>query len=313
MPKLTITNLMPAPAGYPAYQLSALQVQDPFPADGRLVIEVAPADTVDTEVSLDQLQRIRPQLVDLETRSMISWSVSLPAEDRRGEESDLMGDTTITYLDTGVVPVTGGAAITGASILGTELLMGYVQAEMTMLDPANALDWLILQAIDTGVDSNTIGIQLISDAGVIDASNIEYAEPATLPSGYTRVLEIHFLPAVFSWATLAVILNDVVNGIVPRTAAFPLGSYRVFCSLAGAGSGADPIDQALAPLVGGTGSALGLVIGDTPANITLHTDTLITYDVDLSGGSTMITTDTAVVRLRATGGGPSVSASIVIA
>jgi len=311
MPKLTITNLMPAPAGYPAYQLSALQVQDPFPADGRLVIEVAPSDTVDTEVSLDQLQRIRTQLVDLEARNLISWSVSLPAEDRRGEESDLMGDSAITYLDTSVTPIAASGPNVGANIVGTDLLLGYLQAELTLLDPANALDWLTLQAMDTGSDQNTIGIQLISDALVADPSGIEYVEPTVLPDGYTRVLELHILPATFTWATLAVILNDVVNGIVPRTSAFPLGSYRIFCSDAGAGSGADPISQGPAPLAGGTGSAAVLTVGDTTAVITLHTDLLITYDVDLTG-SALGTGDTAILQLRSAGGGPSLSASVVI-
>ena len=314
MPKLTITNLTPAPAGYPAYQLSALQIQDPFPADGRLVIEVAPADTVDTEVSLDQLQRIRAQLVDLEARSLISWSVSLPAEDRRGEESDFMGDAAITYLDTSLTPITAGGPNVAASIVGTDLLMGFLPAERTMLDPANATDWLTIQAIDPGAEANLIGVQLISDALVVDPSGIEYAEPTVLPAGYSRVLEIHILPATFTWATLGAILSDVVDGIYPRTLALilPLGPYRLFCSANGAGSGADPIDQALAPLAGGTGAVPVLTVGDTVATIFRMTDLLISYDVDLTA-SALAKGDTAILRLRSSGGGPSVSVSIILA
>jgi hypothetical protein len=311
MPKLTITNLMPAPAGYPAYQLSALQIQDPFPADGRLVIEVAPAATVDTEVSLDQLQRIRAQLVDLEARKMIAWAVSLPAEDRRGEESDLLGDAFIQYLDTSITPITAGGPNVAASIVGTNLLMGYLQAERTMLDPLNATDWLTIQAIDTGAEANLIGVQLISDALVVDPSGIEYAEPTVTPDGYSRVLELHILPATFTWATLGVLLNDVVDGIVTRTAAFPLGPYRLFCSDNGVGSGADPIAQALAPLAGGTGAVPVLEIADTLAIIYRMTDLLVNYDIDLTT-SALAKGDTALLRLRSSGGGPSVSVSIIL-
>jgi len=312
MPKLTITNLTPAPAGYPAYQLSALQVQDPFPADGRLVIEVAPADTVDTEVSLDQLQRIRSQLVDLEARKMIAWAVSLPAEDRRGEESDLMGDAAITHLDTSITPIVAGALTPAASIIGTNLLMGFNWAQLRMSDPANPIDWLMLRAIDTGAEANLIGVQLISDAGVVDPSNIEYSEPAVLPDGYSRVLEIHILPATFTWATLGAILSDVVDGILPRTAAFPLGPYRLFCIANGPASGADPIAQALAPMFGGTGAVPLLEIGDTAATIFRMTDALIIYDIDLTA-SVLALGDTAILRLRSSGGGPSASVSVVIA
>lgn len=311
MPKLTITNLMPAPVGYPAYQLSALQIQDPFPADGRLVIEVAPADTVTMDVSMDQLQRIRPQLVDLEARKAIAWAVGITAEDRRSEEADLMGDALIQYLDTGTTPITNGGPNTGAQIIGTDLLMGFVQATLRMSDPLNATDWLRLQAIDTGAEANLIGIQLVSDALVVDPSDIEYAEPLVLPDGYSRVLEIHILPATFTWATLGVILNDAVNGIVARTAAFPLGSYRIFCAASGVGSGADPISQALAPMAGGTGAIPVLEVGDTAAVITSLTNTLIIYDVDLTA-SPLNTGDIAILRLRSSGGGPSVSASVVI-
>jgi hypothetical protein len=104
MPKLTIRSIVAVPTGYPAYQLSPIQIQDPFPADGRLVIEVAPGATVATDLSMDQLQRIRYQLVDLELRKEIFYSVTMTSEDRRSEEADLMGDSAIEYLDTSVTP-----------------------------------------------------------------------------------------------------------------------------------------------------------------------------------------------------------------
>lgn len=311
MPKLSITSIVAVPTGYPAYQLSNIQIQDPFPSDGRLVIEVAPGTTVDTDVSADQLLRIRDQLVDLESRSEISWSVSIAAEDRRSEEADMKGDSAIAYLDTSVTPLTHGGAVTGATVVGTKLLLGYVQATKVWSDPAAAAAHLTLKAIDTGADQNLIGVELINDAGVVNPSNIEYAEPTVLPDGYSRVLEIHVLPATFTWVTLATILNNAVNGIYARTAGFPLGSYRIFCSANGA-SALNPIDQALAPLAGGTGSALVLSVGDTVANVTSHTNTVVTYDVDLTG-TAMDKLDTAVVNLRSAGGGPSLSASAVIA
>jgi hypothetical protein len=303
MPKLTVTNLTAVPVGTPAYQLSDVSIQDPFPAEGRMVLTVPAGATKSAIVEMGQLQRVKPQLIDFQQKGIISWSSEATDEDPRAEDADLMGGPSIDFLDTATTPLVGGAATVGAFAYGTNLLMGFIQAVRRFVDPATpATKYVDIEAIDPGIAGDSIGVVLINDAGVIDPSNIEYAETLPTPAGYSRVLEIHILPATFTWVTLAAILNDVVNGIVPRTAAFLAGSFRL---QSGANLGATaPTDQALALLSGGVGVPLMLNVGDTAGVITQLTDLLVRYDIDLTA-SPMLLGDSAIVRLRSSGGGVS--------
>lgn len=311
MPKLTVTNLTPAGTA-PAYQLSDVLVQDPFPAEGKLVLQVPAGATKSVNVEMGQLQRVRPQLVAAQQAGLISWSSETTDQDPRGEEADLMGAATIDALDTGTTPITHGAANVGCQAMGTNLLMGMTQAVRRLFDPATPLaDYLDIQAIDPGIAGDSIGVVLINDAGVVDPSNIEYAETLPTPAGYSRVLEIHILPATFTWVTLAAILNDVVNGIYARTAAFPAGPFRLQ-SGANAGAVNNPTDQALGALAGGEGVPMMLTVGDTPAVITLLTDVLMRYDVDLTA-SPLGAGDSVMIKLRGSAGGPSALAGTGLA
>jgi len=303
MPKLTVTNLTP-PGVTPAYLLADICIQDPFPAEGRLVLQIPAGATKSIVLEMGQLQRIKPLLVAAQQAGGIQWSVEATDEDPRAEEADLMGGPVIDVVDTGTTPITAGAANIGSVATGSGLLMGMVQSIRRLFDPATPLaDYLDIQAIDPGIAGDDIGVVLINDAAVVDPSNIEYAETLPTPAGYSRVLEIHVLPATFTWVTLATILNDGVNGIVPRTALFLAGSFRLQ-SGANAGAVNNPTDQALGSLAGGEGVPLMLNIGDTPAVITQLTDVLCRFDVDLTG-STMLAHDSFIARLRSSGGGPS--------
>lgn len=312
MPKLTVTNLTPAGTA-PAYQLSDVLVQDPFPAEGKMVIQVPAGATKSTFVEMGQLQRMRPQLVEAQQQGLISWSSETTDQDPRGEEADLMGAATIDALDTGTTAITHAAANVGCQAFGANLLMGMTQAIRRLFDPATpAADYVDILAIDPGIAGNRIGVVLINDAAVVDPSNIEYAEVAApLPTGYDRILEIHVLPATFTWVTLATILNDAVNGIYARTAAFPAGPFRLQ-SGANAGAVNNPTDQALGALAGGEGVPLMLTVGDTPAAITLLTDVLMRYDVDLTA-SPLGAGDSVMIKLRSSAGGPSAVAGTGLA
>lgn len=310
MPKLTVTNLTPAGTA-PAYQLSDVLVQDPFPAEGKLVLQVPAGATKSVNVELGQLQRVRPQLVSAQQAGLISWSSETTDQDPRGEEADQMGGAGLDFVDIATTPITGGIATVGHVAAGANLLMGFRQSFRRLYDPAlPANRYCVIQAIDPGIAGDEIGVVLINDPAVVDPSNIEYAETLPTPAGYSRVLEIHILPATFTWVTLAAILNDVVNGIVPRTAAFLAGSFRL---QSGANLGATaPTDQALALLSGGVGVPLMISVGDTAGVITQLTDRYVYFDIDLTL-SPMLLGDTAVVRLRASGGGPSAAITVPIA
>ncbi len=311
MPKLTVTNLVVVPVGTPAYQLSDIQIQDPFPAEGRMVLQVAAGATGNINVSMDQLQRVRSQLVDLQQRGLISWTAETTDEDPRGEEADLMGGPNIDFLDTGAAPPTHAASNVGMFAYGTNLLMGFIQSLRTLVDPADPTNkYVQIQAIDPGIAGDEIGVVLINDAGVIDPSKIEYVETLPTPAGYSRVLEIHILPASFTWVTLAAILNDAVNGIVKRTSGFLAGSFRL---QAGKGAGATaPTDQLIGKLAGGVGVPLMITMGDTSGVITQLTNAMLRYDVDLTA-SPMAKNDSVIVKLRASGGGPSTLAGTGLA
>jgi hypothetical protein len=313
MPKLTVTNLTPA-GTTPAYQLADVLIQDPFPAEGKLVLQVPAGATKSVNVEMGQLQRVRPQLVDLQQKGLVSWSSEATDLDPRGEEADLMGAATIDALDTGTTAITHAAANVGCQAMGTNLLMGMLQSIRRLSDPAApAARYCDILAIDPGIAGDRIGVVLINDAAVVDPSNIEYAEVAApLPDGYDRILEIHVLPATFTWPTLAAILNDVVNGIYARTVALPAGPFRL---QSGANAGpalTPPVDQALGALAGGEGVPLMLTVGDTAGVITLLTDTLMRYDVDLTA-SPLAAGDSVMLKLRSSGGGPSALAGTGLA
>ena len=312
MPKLTVTNLVVVPVGTPAYQLSDIQIQDPFRAEGRMVLQVAAGATGDINVSMDQLQRVRSQLVDLQQRGLISWTAETTDQDPRGEEADLMGGPELTILDTGTTPITHGAANVGCVGYGSNLLMGMVQAKRRLVDPVTPLtDYIDVVAIDPGIAGNDIGVAIISNPGVVDPSGVVYVDLLPVPAGYSRVLQIHFNAAVLTtWALLGAVLNDVVNGIYPRTLVMPAGPFRLQAALfAGANV---PVDNALGRLAGGIGVPLMLSVGNVSAAITLLWNHTVQYDVDLTA-SPMAAGDSVIVRIRASGGGPSALAGTGLA
>lgn len=306
MPKLTVTNLTPAPVGTPAYQLSAVSIQDPFPAEGRLVLEVPAGATKSVNVEMGQLQRVRPQLVSFQQQGLISWSSEATDNDPRGEDADLMGGPSIDFLDTATTPLVGGAATVGAFAYGTNLLMGFTQSIRSLYDPiAPALRYCHIQAIDPGIAGDRIGVDVTLGV-TVNPAGVDYAEMvAPLPDGYDRILRLKVDPAVVtSWTLLATVLNDTVNGIVAQTSGFPAGSFRL---QAGANAGpalTPPTAQVLAALAGGEGVPLMLNVGDTAGVITQLTDLLVRYDIDLTA-SPMLLGDSAIVRLRSSGGGVS--------
>lgn len=313
MPKLTVTNLTPA-GTTPAYQLSDVLIQDPFPAEGKLVLQVPAGATKSLNVEMGQLQRVRPQLVAAQQAGLISWSSETTDQDPRGEEADLMGAATIDVLDTGTTPIVNHAANVGCQAMGTNLLMGMVQSIRSLYDPiAPALRYCHLQAIDPGIAGDRIGV-VVTLGVTVNPAGVDYAEMvAPLPDGYDRVLQLLVDPAVVTdWTILATVLNDVVNGIVAQTAGFLAGSFRL---QAGANAGpalTPPTAQALAPLAGGEGVPMMLMVGDTPAVITLLTDVLMRYDVDLTA-SPPIAGDSVMVKLRGSAGGPSALAGTGLA
>lgn len=260
-------------------------LQDPYPTNDKLIIDLpitSPGTTVETEISRAQLERLTPQMEELEAAGRIRWSVEAGEGDERSQEFGYEGLPMLSFLDTGTTPLSVGAGSSSGSVLtGVNLLGGQIKDHVMLGDPADADAWLRVDKNDadpvTSGDSNTGGyfeVELIDDTGnpqsvtVVAATGSDPYDPSFVPAKIT--LKTDFANGAHTWATLAGIANADGNfNAICKAVVDPVG-------------GGDQITAAHAlerstGLLNGAGHSL--VVGGVPADITFIDDTTVVFDI----------------------------------
>jgi len=254
MPKLIINAMQ-----------NDVQLQDPFPAEGALVISTSPGTPTLTNVTWSQLQRLRPLLASAEAAGQITYTEVATGLDARADEGDLLGLPVIYSLDTSSAPLTAGGAVTGATIYGDNMLAG-----QTFATYAAAGNVIVFQAVIPGSLSNSLSIEIVDGAGE--------AVAGPDPDGKITITLNTGVSTYNSLATL--VNNDAVVSL----------SVVVTASTADDALAADQVW-----LSGGTGDGVSLSIGGQAADILYVDDGECDYNVDLTRQTQ---DDTAVMEFR---------------
>ena len=232
-------------------------IQDPFPAEGTLSIQLEPAVPVTKYVSWSQFQRLRAQLASLEANGNLVYSVNAVAgEDIRSMEGDLLGLPDVTTLNTSAKPLTNGV-VTGAILRGTNLLGGQTKASGTKGNLADTNGYIALTAVVPGAEGNDISVEFLTGAGE-SVAVVGNKISVTLNFGVSTYLSIETL------------LN--ADAVV---------KYMLLAAHHGTGLTAVAV-EAETFLSGGVGGGIALSVGGIDAAFTSITNTAATYDIDLS-------------------------------
>lgn len=261
MPKLTITA-----------KTGSVSVQDPFPADGQLVLEVPSGTTENIDVTWSQLQRLRPMLTSLEVGGFISYGVEATDLDARAEEADLAGLPYVSGMDLATTALAAGA-VTGAKVLGTGLLAGQTKATCQVGNTSDANGYIDIEAILPGSESNDYSV-------AIDPSLSGTGPTVAVVAGK---ITVSVDPATADYTAVAGAINGdaVAKTMVKATAG---------------GTGASLATTAYdVQLTGGQGGGIALTLGGVSATITATSDAEVVYDADLSG---LTTGDFAAIEFR---------------
>ncbi|RKY28733.1 MAG: hypothetical protein DRP83_00095 [Planctomycetota bacterium] len=269
--------------------INDVTIQDPFPTDDKLVISLphraagAPPTFVETDVTRGQLERLRDQMVGLESQGLIRWSVEASDEDERADEFGYEGLPMLSWIDIAANPLSVGGGVAGGTITGINLLGGQVKDHVTFGDVADPNNWLRLDLrvtdIELSGDSNTGGFFNFSivDAGLGNPIAVNTYTPAVGTGPYDPtfvpaeiIMEVDFANVAHTWAALGAVINGAAG---PGPADICQAVWDV---------GTDPITQAYAAerssgLLNGAGSSL--TIGGAPATIDLIEDTRVIYSI----------------------------------
>lgn len=254
MPRLSINTVQ-----------SDVHIQDPFPAEGTLVIKVVPGTPTNTDISWGQLQRLRPQLTQLEIAGFITYTVGATTLDTRADESDLLGLPMVTSLDTDTKALAAGGVITGAKILGGRLLAGQTKASSSMASGA-----LTFEAVLPGANGNALSVE-IEDGAV---------EAVAGPTAGKITITLNTATSTYGSIETTVNSDPTVSLYVLATAVVP---------------GTVAVAEVETPLAGGIGDGMSIVVGGQVGAFTAVADLECTYNVDLT---TQNAGDTAILEFR---------------
>lgn len=225
------------------------------------VMDVAAGQTESKPVTRDLVQRLAPQLAELEgeTRNAVGtlivgmrWSVLLDAtDDDRAAGEGLAGLPTLNELQAANYSTGGGATdvvATGTAMLGN-------QAKAT-LSVSNAAGTAVLdfEAVTPGGPGNAISVVMVQGVGALGVVVTSNQIEITTASG---------------GSTTAAIIA-AVNGDADA-------KLLVQASIGTAGTFDEDVDEAY--LSGGTGPGVSLSLNGTACSITELTDTQITFDI----------------------------------
>lgn len=156
MPKISITAMN-----------ADVQIQDDFPSEGLLAVNIDKDESKDVELSWGQLQRIEDQLSSLESLGYITYTVSVSSVlDARTQVGEVAGQPLLDY--TSVAIVSAGSGTTDVVANGVNLLAGAAFAEVTLGDVAVPNDTMRIRALIPGTDANEYSIEIID----VDAANL---------------------------------------------------------------------------------------------------------------------------------------------
>jgi hypothetical protein len=259
-------------------------LQDPFPAEGLLVVQLVPGTPQTKYVTWSQFQRLRLQLASLEALGNLLYSVEAVAgEDIRTMESDLLGLPEIQLLDTASTPLTAGGPVVGAKLLGTNLLGGQIKAFGTKGNLLDTNGYLTITALIPGADGNAISCEFV-DGAAEAVSVLVNKITVTLDTG------------VSDYASIAALLSSDPATVFMVTAVEH-------------GTGATKVSaEAETFLSGGIGGGATLSIGGIPAVFEGLIPGQVTYDIYLT---TATAGDTAIGEYRC--GGKVVRFTVVFA
>ena len=263
MPNLTITALQ-----------HDVSVQDPFPAEGSLVLKASVGSPVSREIPWSQLQRLAAQLESLEASGLATYTVTSGTVDERFSESDLVGLPMISSLNLATTPLQVDSAITSAQILGTGFVGNQVKASVVMGTASAANGHITFTAVRPGADGNDISITFVGGGGGGSGAVV-----SVVGNDITVTLET----GVATFANIETAINAHADA-----------KYLVLAAKGGTGVTV-AVAEAQTYLEGGEGDGVTLTIAGNPADIVSISNTVIVYDIDLTGESEG---DMALVELR---------------
>ena len=247
-----------------------VNLQDPFPSEGPLVIKVDADDDCNTYVTKGQLQRLRNQLASLTESGSLTYEVKADYNtDTRTEDDQLYKTPIIYYLNTKTIDVDGSASVT---INGNYLLAGQTAAA-AIIGTASATNGHIhITAVQPGEPGNAITVT------VVDHDAEEYVEDG-------NDVTIRINTDTSTYASITTLINGATTPLLKAVRG---------------GSGADKIvAQATTTLSGGIGSGMWVTVGGVLCTLLTGyvTDTAVRVKVPSTKSSPLVSTDLAVLEL----------------
>ena len=248
--KLRLQNI-----GQATIVVKDLQGYSPF------VGEVAGGHTEDYEITEDVLQRVAPQLRDLEAAPIknvvgtvlvgLRWSVLADGADNRGQIEGLAGLSTLTELQAAAYD--NSAGLTDAVATGTGLLADQVKAAANLVQGAAILH---VAAVLPGAPGNGLSVAVGTPAG---------APGAPVVTVVGSVVTVTPQAGGDTVANLVIAINtDVVAKLMVKA------------SIGHAGSVTAAI--AAKALTGGIGPGVSVTLGGTTCVVKELLDTSLTFD-----------------------------------
>jgi hypothetical protein len=277
MPRLTIDALN-----------NTVQVQDPDPVSGKVVIEAVPGTLKHTEVLWSQLQRMLPQLISLEQLGEVAFYVNEGDGDPRGAELGLIGLPSIGYFEEGSAAVSTVAATTDHILHGAGFLGGQVQSYVRLGDATNDDDAIIIHAIIPGPAGDDFTVEIEDNGG----GATTFAAGAS-PTDLVISTDI----GVNDYETL----RDEINAAA-GAGAYANSGVQVMAEYNGTPAGAGlTVVEPTTSLEGGAGPGLNLTVATVAGDITLvpRDGAQLRFDIDLTGGVPAAATLAGNIAVRA--------------
>lgn len=276
MPKISITAVN-----------ANVQIQDDFPAEGALVMDVQSGETRHYEISWGQLQRVEDQLSAFELKGFLTYVVTSSTLDPRAQEGDLEGLPLIDYLSANEVSTASG--VTGVVMEGVNLLGDATFAETNVGDTTDVDASLRVRALIPGVDANAYSVVVVDSAGGGLAVTVSTNQIEVDLGGATSTAEA---------------VRDAIN-------AESTAKLMVLAAFYSTGDGSANFTQLQADtsLTGGTGSGVIVTCAGEDATITAIDETTgaITWSI---GAITAAALASAMVALRSNGKLSSVTMTV---